>query len=175
MKALTKLKLAVGLAVAVSAAATLIPTGLASASQSSAATVGVQRTNLGLVLVDGRGRTLYLFEKDKGGKSSCNAACAINWPPLLASANLRAKSGVKASLLGRTKRKDGHWQATYNRHPLYTFVQDTKKGEAYGEGVEAFGAEWYAVSPAGVKVAANDTTTSADNPPSTGYGEYGGY
>lgn len=173
--ALTKPKIVLVIAVAAAAAATLIPTSLANASPSSSTTVGVQRTNLGLVLVDGRGRTLYLFAKDKGGKSSCNAACAIAWPPLIASGKPRAKSGVTASLLGRTQRKDGRWQVTYNRYPLYTFVQDTKKGETHGEGIDAFGAEWYAVSSAGAKVDANDAMRSGDNPSSSGYGESNGY
>ena len=146
-------------------AAALIPASLASPSKGNSATVGVQRTKLGRILVDGRGHTLYLFEKDKRGKSSCNGACATAWPPLIASGKPRAKSGVKTSLLGRTKRKDGRWQVTYNRHPLYTFVQDTKKGQTSGEELDAFGAEWYAVSPAGARVekhsSTNTTTGSA--------------
>jgi predicted lipoprotein with Yx(FWY)xxD motif len=172
------MKLKIGLvgAVAALAAAALIPTGLAGTSKGGSATVGVERTNLGRILVDGRGHTLYLFEKDKGGKSSCNGACATDWPPLIASGKPRATSGVKASLLGRTKRKDGRWQATYNGHPLYAFIQDTRKGQTNGEGVDAFGAEWYAVSAAGAKAEENDAeSSSSDDSSSDGYGGYGGY
>jgi predicted lipoprotein with Yx(FWY)xxD motif len=138
--------------VALAAAAALIPASLAGPAKGGSATVGVQRTSLGRILVDGRGHTLYLFEKDKRGASSCTGACATAWPPLIASGKPHVTSGAKASWLGRTKRKDGRWQVTYNGHPLYTFVQDTKKGQTNGEGVDAYGAEWYALSPAGVKV-----------------------
>ena len=79
-------------------------------------------------------------------------------------------AGAKASLLGTTKRKDGRRQVTYNHHPLYTFVKDTKKGQTNGEALDAFGAEWYAVSSAGAKVekAAANSTRRTDT--SGGYG-----
>jgi predicted lipoprotein with Yx(FWY)xxD motif len=115
-------------------------------------TVAVAGSKLGRILVDGRGRTLYLFEKDKRGKSACAGQCAGYWPPLIASGKPRATAGAKASLLGTTKRADGRLQVTYNHHPLYTFVKDTRKGQTNGEEVDAFGAEWYAVSAAGAKV-----------------------
>jgi predicted lipoprotein with Yx(FWY)xxD motif len=115
--------------------------------------VAVASSGLGRILVDGRGRTLYLFEKDKRGKSACAGQCAAFWPPLIASGKPHAGTGAKASLLGTTKRKDGRRQVTYNHHPLYTFVKDTKKGQTKGEGVDAFGAAWYLVSPAGAKIA----------------------
>jgi predicted lipoprotein with Yx(FWY)xxD motif len=147
-----KAKITLLIAVAAAVAATLIPTSLAGQSKSSPAAVHVSQSTLGPILVDGRGRTLYLFERDKHGKSSCNGACAIAWRPLIASGKPRAGAGAKASLLGTTKRRDGRRQMTYNRHPLYTFVKDTKKGQTNGEGVEAFGAQWYVVSPAGTKI-----------------------
>ena len=116
------------------------------------AKVAVASSGLGRILVDGRGRTLYLFEKDKHGKSACTGQCASFWPPLIASGKPLATAGAKASLLGTTKRADGRLQVTYNHHPLYTFVKDTKKGQTNGEEVDAFGAEWYAISAAGAKV-----------------------
>jgi predicted lipoprotein with Yx(FWY)xxD motif len=147
-----KAKIALVIAVAAAVAAALIPASLASPSKGGSATVRASQSQLGRILVDGRGRTLYLFEKDKHGKSSCNGACATAWPPLIASGKPHAGAGAKASLLGTTKRKDGRRQVTYNRHPLYTFVKDTKMGQTNGEGLDAFGAEWYAVSPAGTKI-----------------------
>ena len=78
------------------------------------------------------------------------------------------------SLLGRTKRKDGRWQVTYNHHPLYTFFQDTKEGQTNGEGLNFFGGEWDAVSPAGAKIEDNDAASSGGGP-SSGYGGSGGY
>ena len=175
-----KLKIALAAAVAALAAAALIPAGLAGASNGSRGSVGVAQSTLGRILVDGRGRALYLFEKDKGGKSSCYGACAAAWPPLIASGKPRGTSGVRASLLGRTKRKDGRWQVTYKRHPLYTFFKDTKKGQTNGEGLNFFGAEWYLVSPAGAKVENGDTTSSSGYDPAAGGYDpaprgYGGY
>jgi predicted lipoprotein with Yx(FWY)xxD motif len=121
-----------------------------SATPTKPATVKTRSNTLGKILVDGRSRTLYLFEKDKHGKSACSGDCAKNWPPLLTKGKPKAVSGVKSSLLGTTKRSDGTTQVTYNKHPLYTFVVDKNKpGSTKGEGVDAFGAEWYAVSPEG--------------------------
>jgi predicted lipoprotein with Yx(FWY)xxD motif len=109
-------------------------------------------TSLGRVLVNAPGHTLYLFEKDKNGMSACAGKCASFWPPLIAAAKPRAGAGVKAALLGTTKRADGRMQVTYNHHPVYTFVKDTKKGQTSGEAISAFGADWYAISPAGAKI-----------------------
>jgi predicted lipoprotein with Yx(FWY)xxD motif len=129
-------------------------------------TVRVAKTRLGKVLVDSRGHTLYLFKKDSGTKSACFGACATAWPPLRANGKPTAGSRVKASKLGTTKRSDGKPQVTYNGHPLYTFVMDTKPGQANGEGVNAFGALWFAVSPAGKQVSAKvSKSAGAPAPP----------
>jgi predicted lipoprotein with Yx(FWY)xxD motif len=104
------------------------------------------------VLVAGHGRTLYLFEKDKGGKSSCYGRCATFWPPVLTSGKPLAGPGAKASLLGMTRRSNGSAQVTYAGHPLYRFLEDKKPGQTKGEGSDAFGAEWYVLSPAGKKI-----------------------
>jgi predicted lipoprotein with Yx(FWY)xxD motif len=130
--------------------------------------VAVASSTLGRVLIDGHGRTLYLFAKDKRGKSACTGQCAGYWPPLIASGMPRATSGAKASLLGTTRRADGRLQVTYNHHPLYTFVKDTGKGQTNGEALNAFGADWYAVSAAGAKVANNATGNSSTGDPTTG-------
>ena len=151
------------------AAAALILAGVAGASKVSRPSVGVAQSKLGRILVDGRGRSLYLFEKDRNGKSSCNGACVAYWPPLIAAGKPLAKPGVKASLLGRTKRKDGRWQVTYKRHPLYTFVGDTKKGQTNGEGLTDFGGSWDVVSPSGAKIEKSSGSSSG------GSGGYGGY
>jgi predicted lipoprotein with Yx(FWY)xxD motif len=126
-------------------------------------------SGLGRILVDGHGRTLYLFEKDTHGKSSCTGQCASLWPPLIASGKTLAAAGAKASLLGTTMRGDGRRQVTYNHHPLYTFVKDARKGQTNGEEVDAFGAEWYAVSAAGAKVERNDAKGSGGDPAPGGY------
>jgi predicted lipoprotein with Yx(FWY)xxD motif len=134
--------------------------------------IGVGNSGLGRVLVDGRGRTLYLFENDKHGKSSCAGQCAAFWPPLIASGKPLATAGAKASLLGTTNRADGRLQVTYNHHPLYTFVKDTSKGQTNGEELDAFGAEWYAISSAGSKVGKTDAH-SGSSPVDAAPGDYG--
>jgi predicted lipoprotein with Yx(FWY)xxD motif len=132
-------------------------------SAGATAKVAVANSTLGQVLVDARGRTLYLFGKDKNGRSACSGQCAGFWPPLIASGKPLATAGAKTSLLGTTKRADGRLQVTYNQHPLYTFVKDTGKGQTNGEELAAFGANWYAVSPAGAKVEKTDPTPSTSS------------
>jgi predicted lipoprotein with Yx(FWY)xxD motif len=114
--------------------------------------VQVASTHLGRVLVTSKGRTLYLFTKDSGKKSTCSGMCATFWPPLLTGSKPTAGHGVRASLLGTTKRSDGKTQVTYHGHPLYGFAKDKKPGDINGEGVTAFGGGWFAVSPAGKRV-----------------------
>ena len=114
--------------------------------------VSTAKTGLGQILVNSRGRTLYLFKKDRNGKSACAGQCATFWPPLIASTKPGVAGGAKKSLIGTTKRADGRLQVTYNHHPLYTFVKDTKAGQTSGEGLNAYGAIWDAVSPAGAAV-----------------------
>jgi predicted lipoprotein with Yx(FWY)xxD motif len=121
-------------------------------------TIGVSDVgSLGKVLVDSQGRSVYLFEKDSGPKSTCSGACAVEWPPVTTSGKPSAGSGVSASMLGTTKRSDGSTQVTYNGHPLYRFTGDMKSGDATGENVDAFGAEWYVLSSAGHKVVGKAT------------------
>jgi len=127
------------------------------------ATVDLRKTKLGPVLVNSKGHTFYLFKKDRNGKSSCSGSCATFWPPLLKHGKLTAGSGVKASLLGTTRRSNGSLQVTYNKHPLYTYTLDKKAGQTNGEGILAFGANWYAVSAKGravVKAPPVTTTTT---------------
>jgi len=121
-------------------------------SSARAAKVSTAHTALGSVVVDSRGRTLYLFEKDKRGHSACSGVCAAYWPPLLTSAKPLAAPGTKQSLLGTIRRSDGGKQVTFAGHPLYLFSGDTKRGETNGEGLTDFGASWYALSPSGKKI-----------------------
>jgi predicted lipoprotein with Yx(FWY)xxD motif len=124
----------------------------ASGGTSSVATVSASRTSLGMILVDGSGRTLYLFEKDQPNQSACAGACVAAWPVDQSSGAPKAGNGVTASLLGTIKRSDNTTQVTYNQHPLYYFARDSAAGQHNGQGVDAFGAKWYAVGPAGSAV-----------------------
>jgi len=136
---------------------------------SKRALVALRTTALGNVLVDARGRTLYLFENDKHGRSACYFACATYWPPLLSSAKPRPGRGVRASLLGLTKRTNGKRQVTYAGHPLYTFIADKKPGQTTGEGLNNFGAAWDVLAASGRAI----EPTASDSSGSGGYG--GGY
>jgi predicted lipoprotein with Yx(FWY)xxD motif len=122
------------------------------AAQAKGAVISTAKTSLGRIIVKSNGRTLYLFGKDRNGKSACSGQCATFWPPLITSGKPRVTNGARAALVGTTKRADGRLQVTYNHHPLYTFVKDTKTGQTNGEGVNAYGAVWDAVSPAGAKI-----------------------
>jgi predicted lipoprotein with Yx(FWY)xxD motif len=136
-------------------------TGAAAGSTSSTAaagatapTISLARTSLGMVLVDGGGRTLYEFEKDRlgAGTSACIAACPKAWPPVLSAVAPKPGPGLKAGLLTTFARTDGSRQVSYGGHPLYTFVLDTAPGSTKGQGSHAFGADWYMVGPNGKKV-----------------------
>jgi predicted lipoprotein with Yx(FWY)xxD motif len=119
---------------------------------SGVATVSATSTSLGTILVDGNGRTLYLFEKDQPDQSACAGACAAAWPVDQSSGTPKAGSGVTASMLGTIKRSDNTTQVTYNHHPLYYFQGDSGAGQQNGQGVDAFGAKWFVVNPAGAAV-----------------------
>jgi predicted lipoprotein with Yx(FWY)xxD motif len=118
----------------------------------SVATVTAASTKLGMILVDGSGRTLYLFEKDQPDQSACSGTCAAAWPVDSSSGTPKAGSGVKASLLGTITRSDNTTQVTYNHHPLYYYSGDSGPGQQNGQGLNAFGAAWFVVAPAGDKV-----------------------
>lgn len=105
--------------------------------------------DLGTIIVSSEGMTLYDFHKDKGSASSCYGACASAWPPLLTEGAPKAEAGAMASQLGTTKRTDGTIQVTYNGWPLYTYAGDSAPGEANGNDIDQFGAEWYALQPNG--------------------------
>lgn len=135
----------------------------------TAATIGVASTSLGNVLVDSQGRTIYLFQKDSGTKSACSGACAVAWPPVRTSAKPTVGSGLTASKVGTTPRSDGKPQVTYNGHPLYLFQNDQTAGDANGQGVNAFGAAWYVMSPAGDAITTSGSSSNAGGGSSSGY------
>jgi predicted lipoprotein with Yx(FWY)xxD motif len=117
----------------------------------STSTISLRTTAAGKVLVAANGRTLYLFTADKGKKSTCYGQCAGYWPPLFAG-KPGVGAGLKASMLGTPKRRDGKLQVTYAGHPLYFFAQDKKAGQVNGQGFVHFGGAWWVVSAAGVSI-----------------------
>jgi predicted lipoprotein with Yx(FWY)xxD motif len=158
----------------VALAAVLLATPV-SAAVSPRAKVLVRVTSVGGVLSDARGHTLYSYAADKARKSACYGACAASWPPFLTSAKPVAGLGVRGSLLGTTKRKDGKLQVTYAGHPLYLFAGETKAGQLEGQGYDN---AWWALAASGAKVTRLPEQQSTTPPPTTtdpGYGYGGGY
>ena len=147
------IKLLTAFAVAAVIAATAAALALAGgATTNSGTAVKIANSKLGHILVDSKGITLYDFVKDKGTTSVCYGACAALWPPLLTKGKPVAGPGVKASLLGTTKRKDGKLEITYGGHPLYYFVTDRSPGQTTGQGVNQFGGPWWVLSAAGKEI-----------------------
>jgi len=118
----------------------------------SAAIVDLRGSKLGQTLVDGQGRTLYLFEADQAGKSACNGACTSAWPPYLSNGTPHAGTGVTGALLGTSVRGAGGTQVTYHGHPLYYYAGDSRPGDAAGQGLDQFGAKWYVLAASGNKI-----------------------
>ncbi|MFC5171185.1 hypothetical protein [Streptomyces mutomycini] len=133
----------------------------AAPSKSPTATVSVRNGTYGTSLVDDKGMTLYVFDKDPKNKSNCADACAKEWPPLLDKAPT-AGSGVKSNLLKTTTRGDGKRQVTYNGHALYRFDEDQKAGDTNGQAVDAFGAKWYVISPEGKQITTKPTSNTGN-------------
>ena len=134
------------------------PAQSTTASSSSAATgapetISTKPSKLGTILAAGPNRmTVYLFEADTSASSSCNEACAAVWPPVQPGSAPVAGGGARGAELGVSTRPDGTKQVTYKGHPLYRFSGDMKPGQTGGEGLRAFGAEWYVPSARGTKV-----------------------
>jgi len=117
-----------------------------------AATVATSSTGLGTILTDGSGKTIYLFERDRGPASACSGACLQQWPAVTTHDKPRASAGANGAMLGTTKRSDGTTQVTYAGHPLYYYAGDSSTGDVNGQGLDAFGALWYVMAPSGAAV-----------------------
>jgi predicted lipoprotein with Yx(FWY)xxD motif len=141
------------------------------ASSAARAQVKVSKTALGQILVTAQGRTLYMFAADKHGKSVCYSSCATYWPPLLTTTAHVTGTGLKPSMLGTTKRTDGTLQITYNGHPLYRFLKDTKAGQASGQGLNLSGGLWWVMSSSGAVIKTKAGSTSSAG--AAGGGGYG--
>ncbi|MCQ9130521.1 MULTISPECIES: hypothetical protein [Streptomyces] len=126
-------------------------------------TLQARTTSLGRILVDGSGRTLYLFEADTGATSHCYGGCAQAWPPDTTTGHPSAH-GLNAALVGTTARNDHTTQVTYDGHPLYRFAEDAKPGDTAGQGSTAFGGAWYVLGPDGAPVTAPAPSSSTTGP-----------
>jgi predicted lipoprotein with Yx(FWY)xxD motif len=143
--------------------------GTMKTAASSSSVVSVERTSLGSVLADGKGRTLYLFEGDRANVSTLSAAGQAIWPPFTSKAKLAAMGGANAALLGTIPGSGGAAQVTYNGHPLYYYVGDQQSGRTTGQGLNQFGARWYVLSSAGRAITSPGTSTSGSTGSAYGY------
>jgi predicted lipoprotein with Yx(FWY)xxD motif len=155
-----KVSLRFGVAAALAAAVAVVAVGwIGSASSKAAArhaastaTVTTRKVGkLGVVLVNSRGRTLYMFKPDHQKSVTCKGSCAAVWPPLKLKKGQKPKAGgaAKQSLLGSDKNPSGGRVVTYNRWPLYTYILDSKAGQANGQAKNLNGGLWYVLSPSG--------------------------
>jgi len=127
-------------------AATPSPSPDESSPAAGGATVMVATSDLGQILVDGEGRTLYLFMPDEAGTPTCYEGCAQAWPPLLAEGEITVGSGLDDSDFSTATRTDGGDQVKIGSWPLYYFASDAAPGDTNGQGVSNV---WYVVSPSG--------------------------
>jgi predicted lipoprotein with Yx(FWY)xxD motif len=143
----------------------LVPLALVPAvASASGATVGTQFTNAGPVLVHGNGKALYMFTRDRRGRSACGGACAQAWLPLLTTGTPTAGNGVSEGKLGTVKRADGTTQVTYGGHPLYRSVTDHAPGDINGHGRSEFGGRWSLLTARGSRVVVVPPTMHAGSP-----------
>jgi predicted lipoprotein with Yx(FWY)xxD motif len=112
-------------------------------------TVKVMKTRYGRILVDGNGRALYLFTRERGSAARCYGDCADAWPVFYARGKVRAGRGADQDRVGTTRRKDGRRQVTYKGHPLYYYVTDRKPGQVTCQDVTEYGGTWLVVAPSG--------------------------
>jgi len=128
--------------------------GAARAQDSRAAKIQLRHTEVGKVLVDSSGFTVFRFSKDPRNSDTCVkiSGCTNLWPPLMSSGRPVAGPGVRAALLSTIKLPGGGRQVTYAGHPLYRYSAATEKGETGYVGAQQFGGGWYAVNAAGGSV-----------------------
>jgi predicted lipoprotein with Yx(FWY)xxD motif len=132
-------------------------------------TLSVKHTALGNTLVDGNGRTLYLFRADKPNHSTLSRAGFAVWPAFGSSGTPQATAGASAAHIA-TIRSDGRRQVTYYGHPLYYYVGDKGSGEVKGQGLSEFGALWYVLAPNGHAVTSAPSTPAPAATESSRYG-----
>jgi predicted lipoprotein with Yx(FWY)xxD motif len=130
-------------------------TGTSTSSPVSATAGSLKTATIGgaTVLTNAKGLTLYSFAPDTPTKSNCNGTCAQNWPPVKGPATASGVTGA----FGTIKRSDGSTQATFDEHPLYTFVGDTAPGQANGNGLNAAGGLWHEITTSGTAPAGSSS------------------
>jgi predicted lipoprotein with Yx(FWY)xxD motif len=144
------------------------------AASTTAATVTIKtmKTSKGTVLTNSAGMTLYWFAKDTSTMSACTGSCATYWPPVLGKPV--AAAGASLSMgFGTIKRANGQVQATYDGHPLYTYAGDTAAGDVGGNGLNASGGLWWAMTPTGKDLKSSKSSSSSSGSSNSGSGSGG--
>jgi len=136
--------------------------GSGSSPAASGSTLGTHKVGSATVLTNGKGWTLYWFVPDTSTKSNCNGSCIHYWPPV--AGPVTAGSGVTGTL-GTITRSNGAKQATWNGHPLYTYIGDTGPGTDKGNGLNLSGGVWHAIILTG-----NAAPAASPSAASGGYG-----
>jgi predicted lipoprotein with Yx(FWY)xxD motif len=132
--------------------------------------IAVAKTPAGRVLVDPRGRTIYVFAPDTRGHSTCTGSCTTYWPPVPGVDAKRGATAAVSATLGSIKRADGASQLTVNGYPVYTYVGDHARGQANGQGTNLSGGRWWVISPSGTRVTATSSPSAGGS--SSGSGGY---
>jgi predicted lipoprotein with Yx(FWY)xxD motif len=138
-------------------------------ASSTTATIMTHNTGKGTVLATAQGRTIYWFAIDTASMSNCTGSCATYWPPVLGKAAAAAGTSL-AHGFGTITRTDGKVQATYDGHPLYTYVADHAPGQIGGNGLNLSGGLWWAMTPSGAKLAKSPSGSSSSSSSGGGYG-----
>ena len=140
-----------------------------SSTPAGSAVISTRSTSKGTVLVDAKGHTLYWFAIDTATTSKCTGTCATYWPPVMGKPAAAAGTSLPHAL-GSITRSNGQVQATYDGHPLYTYVGDTAPGQIKGNALKLSGGLWWAATPSGAKVGATAAHPSSSSSSGGGYG-----
>jgi predicted lipoprotein with Yx(FWY)xxD motif len=137
-------------------------------SGSHSVTIMTHSTSKGTVLTNGQGRTIYWFAKDTATTSNCSGTCSTYWPPVVGTPAAAAGTSLPKGF-GTITRSDGQVQATYDGHPLYTYMGDTAAGQVTGNGLNLSGGLWWAMTPNGARLGSSPSGGSTGG----GGGGYG--
>jgi predicted lipoprotein with Yx(FWY)xxD motif len=140
----------------------------ASGAHVSTVTIMTRSTSKGTVLTNAAGRTLYWFALDTSTTSKCTGTCATYWPPVIGKPSAAAGTSLPHGF-GTITRPGGQIQATYDGHPLYTYVSDTAAGQIGGNGLNLSGGLWWAMTPSGAKLGSTAASSSSSTGGGSGY------
>jgi predicted lipoprotein with Yx(FWY)xxD motif len=145
------------------------PAAAHSSVPAGGAVISTHSSSKGTVLANAKGHTLYWFAIDTPTASKCTGSCATYWPPVIGKPTAAAGTSLPMHL-GTITRSNGQMQATYDGHPLYTYVGDTAPGQVKGNGLKLSGGLWWAATPSGAKLAGTAAHPSSSSSGGGGYG-----